>query len=250
MHWLIAEDDSALGGFLQKALACDGRRVELSRDGEDALQRFLEDEPALLILDLDLPSRSGAEVLSAVRERSPLCPVLVLSGRANDETRIACLNLGADDCLQKPFSLGELRARCGALSRRQAAMKQMLSRSDVQGGNAKALQCGALVMERMERRVRVAGDRIHLTNREFALLEQLLLAHGAPLSRSVLCDLLWDTKAVEAGNVDAHLVALRRKLHAHEESPRIETVRGTGFRLHAPVYARRLDSVSTATVCA
>ncbi len=281
MRLLIAEDDQALGSFLRRGLAADLAdmaeleegpvEIEIAGDGPAAIESFLREEPDLLLLDLDLPGCCGTEVLAMVRGLSPLCPVLVLSGRAEAGTRVACLDLGADDCMQKPFSLAELRARCrGLLRRRQAARKQMEERSApgpaAPGNDAAAasaqdwsvLQMGMLRMQRLERRVDLGGASLQLTNREFGLLEQLLLACGAPVSRAALREAVWGSKAVETNVVDVHMAALRRKLggrgdaadgrvsgagsdrsengsgEALGKSLGIETIRGAGFRLFAP----------------
>jgi DNA-binding response OmpR family regulator len=233
MRILIAEDDRALSSFLRKSLCGEGDEAEITHDGEAALASFFQREPDLLILDLDLPRLSGTEVLLAVRQASALCPVLVLSGRADGETRIACLDMGADDCLQKPFSLGELRARCRAMLRRQGASRELLNQANasVPAADAPSLTCGALEMVRARRLVEIAGVPVSLTNREFSLLEQLLLANGATVSRVALREAVWDGKPVETNIVDVHLAALRRKLGLSSFAPVIETVRGVGFRL-------------------
>ena len=281
MRLLIAEDDRALGSFLRRGLAADLAEmaeleegpveIEIAGDGPAAIESFLREEPDLLLLDLDLPGCGGAEVLAVVRGLSPLCPVLVLSGRAETGTRVACLDLGADDCMQKPFSLAELRARCrGILRRRQAARDRMEERSapgeaasaeDMAAAGApdwSVLRMGMLRMQRLERRVDLGGAPLHLTNREFGLLEQLLLACGAPVSRAALREAVWGAQAVETNVVDVHMAALRRKLggqgsvigsHAPGDGSNgseigpgeaagmslgIETIRGAGFRLFAP----------------
>ena len=258
MRLLIAEDDRALSSFLRRGLGEDGDQVELAYDGQVAIELFLSHEPDLLILDLELPGCCGTEVLAVVRQVSPLCPVLVLSGRAEAETRVACLNLGADDCMMKPFSLAELRARCrGMLRRRQATrdlLDEMSARKSAFAAPAEAsearadldsctLRMGSLRMQRLEARVDVAGAPLHLTNREFRLLEQLLLATGAPVSRSALRQAVWGGREVETNVLDVHMVALRRKLCSGSGAPGvkaapgmnsvpvIETVRGAGFRL-------------------
>ncbi len=237
MRWLIAEDDKALARFLSRALPAAGDSVEVAGDGAEALASFTSQEPDLLILDLDLPLVPGGEVLRTVRALSPMCPVLVVSGQADDETRIACLNDGADDCLQKPFSLGELRARCTALLRRRHILDRQIAAESKRAAAVEepVLRHGQLEVERFGRAVRVAGKPLHLTNREFALLEHLMQAGERPVSRTALREHLWGSEAaVETSVVDVHLGALRRKLAACPESPRIDTVRGAGFCLRAP----------------
>ena len=280
MRLLIAEDDQALGSFLRRGLAADLAdmaeleegpvEIEIAGDGPAAIESFLREEPDLLLLDLDLPGCCGTEVLAVVRGLSPLCPVLVLSGRAETGTRVACLDLGADDCMQKPFSLAELRARCRGLLRRRQAARDHIEERGAPGARSAALivagaqewsvlQMGMLRMQRLERRVDLGGAPLHLTNREFGLLEQLLLACGAPVSRAALREAVWGAKAVETNVVDVHMAALRRKLGglagggalgasgAGSENGRrdgrrevlgkslgIETIRGAGFRLFAP----------------
>ena len=255
MRVLIAEDDRALNSFLHRGLSqgLEAVEVEIAFDGETAIESFLRQEPDLLLLDLDLPGCSGMEVLELVRRLSPLCLVLVLSGRAETQTRVACLELGADDCMMKPFSLAELRARCRGLLRRRQAARELagwsgdLERDSVGSSvgspvnDACTLQLGALRMQRLERQVDVDGAPLHLTNREFGLLEQLLMASGAPVSRAALRQAVWGGKAVEGNVLDVHMAALRRKLcrdaqpDAYSDAggmpARIETLRGTGFRL-------------------
>ena len=247
MRLLIAEDDQALSGFLRRGLCEVADEIEIAHDGEMALELFLSREPDLLILDLDLPIRSGVEVLEIVRQLSPLCPVLVLSGRAEADTRITCLDKGADDCMMKPFFLGELRARCRAMLRRQqlshavlleqASTRSMLEESETEG--PATLCMGALRMQRVRRVVDVAGVPLHLTNREFTLLEQLLLGGGSPVSRKVLREIIWKGKVMETNALDVHMATLRRKLNslgstetqARNAVPEVETVRGAGYRL-------------------
>ncbi len=283
MRLLIAEDDAALSSFLRRGLSQDPLEqveVEIAADGELAIESFLRQEPDLLLLDLDLPGCSGLEVLELVRRMSPLCPVLVLSGRAETQTRIACLELGADDCMLKPFSLAELRARCRGLLRRRQAVRDLAARvgaawsDDQMGGmgqdsdgtpvdDACTLRLGELRMLRLERQVDMAGAPVHLTNREFGLLEQLLLASGAPVSRAALRQAVWGGKAVEGNVLDVHMAALRRKLcRDARQAPaagemsmqaettietRIETLRGAGFRLVSGIPPAVFDPRAGAT---
>jgi DNA-binding response OmpR family regulator len=108
MRVLVAEDDRALGLFLQKGLMLEGHEVDWVGNGDEALARTEELSPDLLVLDLSLPGRDGVQVLEALHERMSDTAVLVLTGRSQVEERVRCLNLGADDCLLKPFSFHEL----------------------------------------------------------------------------------------------------------------------------------------------
>jgi DNA-binding response OmpR family regulator len=126
MRLLIAEDDKALGMFLSRGLEADGHRVRIAQDGGAAVEYFCQDTPDLTILDLNLPVKDGEQVLTEIRTINSDLPVLVLTARQEVDTRIRCLDLGADDLMLKPFSLHELRARCRALLRRKREAKLQL----------------------------------------------------------------------------------------------------------------------------
>jgi DNA-binding response OmpR family regulator len=113
MRVLVVEDDAALALFLQRGLQLEGHEVDCVGDGEAALEQVERFRPDLVVLDLSLPLRDGIEVLESMRRRSVEAAVLVLTGRSELEQRVYCLNAGADDFLQKPFSFHELTARCG-----------------------------------------------------------------------------------------------------------------------------------------
>jgi DNA-binding response OmpR family regulator len=245
MRVLVVEDDCALGGFLLKGLKLDGHEVEWVEDGQSALDRMADRRPALLILDLSLPKKDGTEVLEELLGRFDGMAVLVLTGRCDLEVRIRCLNLGADDCMLKPFNLSELRARCRALLRRREQYADPV------------LRAGGLELNRIERKVTRDGQIVDLTTKEFALLEFLLQHRGLCCSRSELLREVWQMKADTGTNVvDVYINYLRRKLAsayamAHGQIPEsggsaagtavcelgpelIETVRGEGYRLAEP----------------
>src|SRR6202046_1582719 len=123
MRVLIVEDDVALGLFLQKGLKEGGHEVTWGGVGEAALVQTAEQRPDLIVLDLSLPRKDGTEVLAELRGRFDETAVLVLTGRSPVAERVKCLNLGADDCLLKPFSFHELTARCRALLRRRGQVR-------------------------------------------------------------------------------------------------------------------------------
>ena len=132
MRLLIAEDDRALGLFLTRGLEADGHRVRLAYDGAEAVEAFRLDMPDLTILDLNLPVKDGEQVLAELRAMDAERPVLVLTARQEVDTRVRCLDLGADDLMLKPFSLHELRARCRALLRRKREARLKLRAGDLE----------------------------------------------------------------------------------------------------------------------
>lgn len=227
---LVVEDDQALGLFLKKGLELEGHRVEWVGDGEAAMKLVGQQPLDLIVLDLGLPVWDGLEVLQQVRDRTPEMAVLVLTGRSQVEERVRCLNLGADDYLQKPFSFHELAARCRAILRRAERTPSPL------------VQYGGIVMDRAERAVTCHGRPVQLTGREFLLLEALLRRRGGCCSRAELLLEVWQGKPEVAANVvDVYVNYLRRKLDevavpaAEGGRSLIETVRGSGYRLREAV---------------
>jgi len=225
MRVLIVEDDRALAQFLQKGFVVEGHSVEWAEDGEAALRVVEENPPELLLLDLGLPVLDGTEVLASLRQRMGDLPVLVLSGRSDVQERVRCLDLGADDFLQKPFSFQELMARSRAVLRRRSQ------------GSDPVLRFGAIVIDRMERKVRYGGAELELTGKEYALLEALVRRQGTCCARQELLDVVWNGTTEGGTNiVDVYVTYLRKKLAAARPADRllgsaIETVRGSGYRL-------------------
>lgn len=227
MRVLVVDDDRALGLFLQKGLKSEGHEVDWVGDGEAALEHAAAFEPDLMVLDLGLPKRDGIEVLEALRGKFGRTSVLVLTGRSQVEERVRCLNLGADDCLMKPFSFHELSARCRAILRRKQKFEDPV------------LRFAGIEMDRMERKVSRDGVGIELTTKEFALLEFLLQRHGECCTRAELLTQVWGMAPdAETNVVDVYVNYLRRKLNVSPGSAAakgsvIETVRGSGYRLRA-----------------
>ncbi|HEY0263699.1 MAG TPA: response regulator transcription factor [Granulicella sp.] len=223
MKVLIVEDDAALGIFLQRGLRLDGHEVEWVSDGEAALAQLEAAPFDLVLLDLGLPRRDGMEVLVELRARCQRTAVLVLTGRADTTEKVRCLDLGADDCLHKPFSFHELRARCKALLRRNGQFADPV------------LRCGGVEIDRMTRKVTREGVSVELTGKEFALLEFLLVRRGQCCSRSELLREVWQMSPDAGTNVvDVYINYLRKKLGASERGEdgfQIETVRGEGYRV-------------------
>ena len=229
MRLLIAEDDRALAMFLTRGMEADGHRVRCAADGAEAVSAFVAEMPDLTILDLNLPVMDGEQALREMRAIDPQLPVLVLTGRQEVETRIRCLDLGADDLMVKPFSLHELRARCRALLRRKREAKLML-------------KVGDLELDRLDHTAKRAGESITLTNKEFALMEHLMLHRGQCVSRVELLDAVWNMEPAQTTNiVDVYVNYLRRKLKDPPPGFLLRTVRGQGYlvpsetEMHLPV---------------
>ena len=217
MRLLIAEDDRALGLFLSRGLEADGHRVRLAYDGAAAVEAFRQELPDLTILDLNMPIKDGEQVLEEVRAMDSDLPVLVLTARQEVDTRVRCLDRGADDLMIKPFSLHELRARCRALLRRKREARLLL-------------RAGDLELDRLDHTARRAGQSILLTNKEFALLEHLMLNRGQCVSRVELLDSVWNLEPAQTTNiVDVYVNYLRRKLKDPPPGLLIRTVRGQGY---------------------
>ena len=225
MRLLIAEDDRALAMFLTRGMESDGHRVLHAADGVEAVKAFREELPDLTILDLNLPVMDGEQALAEMRAVDPQLPVLVLTGRQEVDARIRCLDLGADDLMVKPFSLHELRARCRALLRRKREAKLMLKVADLE-------------IDRLDHTVRRAGELVSLTNKEFALLEHLMLHRGQCISRVELLDAVWNMEPAQTTNiVDVYINYLRRKLKDPPPGFLLRTVRGHGYLVPTDVEA-------------
>ena len=206
------------------SLVTEGHRVEWVKDGEEALLRIVADHPDLVLLDLSLPKLDGMEVLAEMRARQDDTLVLVLTGRSDPHVQVQCLDMGADDCLLKPFSYFELTARCRALLRRREQFANPVLRHH------------DLELHRIEHTVMRGGRAIELTAKEFALLEFLMLHRGECVPRSQLMAEVWQMHSDSSTNVvDVYINYLRRKLGAEGlhggNGGLIETVRGMGYRL-------------------
>ncbi len=214
MRILLAEDDPLLGDGLRAGLRQQGFQVDWVRDGLAAEREVASGEFAAAVLDLGLPLQDGLDVLQALRARKIATPVLVLTARDAVPDRIRGLNLGADDYVVKPVDLHELGARLRALVRRSSGQSQ-----DV-------LRCGDVVLEPSARQVRLAGEPVALSTREFDLMHALMLQAGRVLSREQLEQQLYSWGfEVDSNAIEVHIHHLRRKLG----SDLIQTVRGIGY---------------------
>ena len=216
MRLLLAEDDRMIGAGVERGLKQDGFTVDWVQDGRAAELALRENVHDLLLLDLGLPRRDGLAVLTAMRQRGDTRPVLILTARDAVADRVAGLDAGADDYLVKPFELDELAARVRALLRRHAG------RADP------VITHGHLELRPATHEVRLRGEPVALSAREYSLLEALLARPGAILSRAQLEEKLYGwSDEVESNAVEVHLHGLRRKLGADA----IRNVRGVGWMI-------------------
>lgn len=222
MRILIVEDEIRLAQSLQRGLETEQFAIVLAATGEDGFLLATTEVFDLLVLDLMLPGRGGLEILRSLRQRGITTPVLILSARDTVEDRVQGLNLGADDYLVKPFAFEELLARVRALVRRGQAPEPL------------HLAVADLELNRMTRRVCLAGKPIALTVREYELLEYLLQQRSNIVSRDMLARDVWREvrRATPLDNViDVHIARLRKKIDQGRSTPLIHTVRGLGFLL-------------------
>jgi two-component system copper resistance phosphate regulon response regulator CusR len=198
MRILIAEDDEALAKFVRQGLEAENYSVDILADGEQARTAATDVDYDVVILDLNLPKLDGVSVLRHLRLKKPSLPVLVLTQRNKVEDRIQCLDTGADDYLDKPFSFSELSARIRALVRRSHLPSESV------------LTVADLKLDRVGHLVERAGRRIELTTKEFLLLEYLMRNAGRKVTRSMIIEHVWNLTFDTTTNVVDVYVNYRR----------------------------------------
>jgi two-component system, OmpR family, alkaline phosphatase synthesis response regulator PhoP len=219
---LVVEDDPDIVELLTHYLERDGFQVSAVGDGRRALDALRRGPHDLVLLDLQLPSLDGLSVCREARldPRLREIPIIILTARGEETDRVVGLELGADDYVVKPFSPKELLARVRAVLRRSA--RAGAERDEL-------LRLGELTVDRGRHLARWAGEAVHLTVKEFALLLALIDAHGRVLSRQRLLEDIWGYSYTEGTRtVDVHVRRLREKLPGLAES--IVTVKGLGYR--------------------
>lgn len=220
MRILLAEDEPDLREITIKRLRAAGFGADGCPDGEEALYYLEHTEYDVAILDIMMPNMDGLTVLRTLRSRESQIPVLLLTARDSVGDRVGGLDAGADDYLTKPFEFEELAARIRALLRRRSPEK------------TDAVSVGDLTVEFSTRRVTRGGKEIHLSSKEFALLESLIRHKGAVLSRTQLENQVWDYGFEGGSNiVDVYIRYLRKKLDDPFEKKLIHTIRGAGYTL-------------------
>jgi DNA-binding response OmpR family regulator len=224
---LLVEDEPTLSETLRYNLEREGYSVLTAADGVHGLELARREQPDLLILDIMLPRLDGFSVCRILRQESDV-PILMLTARQDEVDRIAGLELGADDYVAKPFSLGELLARVRAIMRRTDRQPS---------GSREVLDAGALRVDTGSRRAWRAGAELTLSQKEFDLLTCLIRNRGMALSRDVLLERVWGYDFLgDSRTVDVHIRWLREKVEPDPGRPiYIQTVRGVGYRFEIPL---------------
>ena len=222
MRVLVIEDDAMVARVVARTLEQSDYSVDIAENATDGTDRALGEGYDAILLDLELPDRDGLEVVRALRAAGSETPILIMTGRDDDEHVVQGLDAGADDYLFKPVSTDVLKARVRAAIRRGGS------------GPPDQLVLGDLVVDRLGRQVTGAGNAIALTPKEFSMLEFLLLRAEQVVPRAELLEHVWHMRFDPGSNVvDAHVARLRQKLRQAIELPEIKTVRGIGFMLSA-----------------
>jgi two-component system response regulator RegX3 len=231
---LLAEDEESFVDALVIGLAREGFDVTIARDGPEALAKFEEIRPDLVLLDIMLPKLSGIDVCRAIRARSTV-PIIMVTAKGTEIDTVVGLEVGADDYVTKPYRLRELVARMRAVMRRSPAPRDGLAQAT---GNEprEAIEVGDVRVDTDRRKVMVRGEEVQLRRKEFDLLLLLVENAGRVLTRDTLIDRVWGTDYVgDTKTLDVHIKRLRAHLEADRGSPTlITTVRGVGYRFELP----------------
>jgi two-component system KDP operon response regulator KdpE len=222
---LIVDDEPPIRKFLRASLTGEGYRVAEAETGDAALKLASRQPPDLVLLDLGLPDIDGLEVITALRQWSS-APIVVLSARGQERSKVAALDAGADDYLTKPFGIEELLARI------RVALRHA-SRIGRPGEEESRLTLGDLTIDLASREVRVAGEEVRLTKLEFRLLSLLAQHAGKVLTHRFLLKEVWGPHAAQENHyLRVFMASLRRKIEADPAQPRyLITEQGVGYRL-------------------
>jgi DNA-binding response OmpR family regulator len=220
---LLVEDEVTFAETLRYNLEHEGYTVLQAIDGVEGLDLARRHNPDLIVLDIMLPRLDGFSMCRILRQESDI-PIIMLTARQDEVDRIAGLELGADDYITKPFSLGEFLARLRAILRRSEAHPRIIGRE--------VLIAGGIKVDTSSRRAWRDGAELSLAQKEFDLLTCLIRNPGIALTRDLLLERVWGTEfAGDSRTVDVHIRWLREKIEQDPARPRyIQTVRGVGYR--------------------
>ncbi len=226
---LVVEDEDSFVDALTVGLKREGFRVQVARDGAEALDQFDIVRPDLVLLDVMLPKVSGIDVCRELRSRSKV-PIIMVTAKGAEIDTVVGLEVGADDYVTKPYRLRELVARMRAVLRRAPDETSLLVHSD------EVLAVGDVVVDPERHEVTIRGESVSLPLKEFELLTVLLDNAGRVLTRDILIDRVWGHDYVgDTKTLDVHVKRLRAKVEDDPSNPtRIITIRGLGYKYDSP----------------
>jgi two-component system KDP operon response regulator KdpE len=221
---LVIDDEPAIRRFLRASLTTQHYHVVEAEDGRTALDQLRRGSIDIVVLDLGLPDINGIDLIERVRGQGSTVPIVVLSSRGDETSKVKALDLGADDYVTKPFGIDELLARL------RAALRHRLQEE----GERPIFRCGELTVDLIRRIVTVRGGEVKLSPREYELL-RLFIAHaGKVLTHRFLLHEIWGGEG-QVQYLRVYIRALRQKIEVDPEQPRyILTEQGVGYRMRAP----------------
>lgn len=223
---LIVEDEPSLVFTLKDTLEAENYDVEVVTDGKDAVDKVVDYDPDLMILDLMLPNVSGYDICKKVRELKYSFPIIMLTARDQEIDKVTGLNIGADDYMTKPFGVKELLARIKARLRRANAYSK--------SGPTEVLKLGDVKIDLADSKVHKPGDVVEeLSTREVEIIEYLLSNANRPISRDDLLQKVWRYEfSTNTRTVDVHISKLRAKIEMNPDDPKyLVTLHGVGYML-------------------
>jgi two-component system response regulator RegX3 len=223
---LLVEDEESFIDALTIGLKKEGFRVEVARDGMEALAKFDSVRPDLVLLDVMLPKISGIDVCRQLRKKSQV-PIIMVTAKGAEIDTVVGLEVGADDYITKPYRMRELVARMRAVLRRSSDDSNNSSDLD-----SSAMEVGTIALDPEQHRVLVHGQEVTMPLKEFELLHILMANAGRVLPRETLIDRVWGTDYVgDTKTLDVHIKRLRSKVEDDPATPtRIVTIRGLGYK--------------------
>lgn len=237
---LVVDDEESYVEALQVGLAREGYRVEVARDGMEAIEVFRRVGPDLVLLDVMLPRLSGIDVCREIRRRSAV-PIIMVTAKSSELDTVVGLEVGADDYVSKPYRLRELVARIRAALRRSGEASVAATGAGADGSGrdedpAPSVDVGGIVIDLDQHLVTVDGETVTLPLKEFELLHMLAANAGRVMTRETLIDRIWGFDYVgDTKTLDVHIKRLRAKVERDPSRPeRITTVRGLGYKMERP----------------
>lgn len=226
MKILIAEDDQYIREGLQDLLEAEGYQTFVAVNGEEAVEKYLEQSPNLVLLDIMMPEKDGYTVCREIRSHSNKVPIIFLSAKSEEIDRVVGLELGADDYIMKPFGTREVVARIRAVTRR------CLATQSTEGETPRIFKLGDLEVYPKELRARRYGEQIDLSPRDVSILELLYENRGEVVARDTLFDRCWGQRYLaNSRTLDQHISKLRKLIERDPQQPKIiRTVHGVGYR--------------------